>query len=69
MRLEWTEQALECFRNIRSQHYTQFETAQYKNACSEVFQYKKRVEKVVIKSSLINLLSITHSWKSGISVI
>lgn len=30
MKLEWTEQALEGFRNIRSQHYTQFETAQYK---------------------------------------
>lgn len=80
MKLKWTEQALEGFRNIRNQYYTQSETAQYKNACSKVFkqrlsslvqgfQYNKMSGKVVIKLSLINLLSITPSRKNGTSVI
>jgi len=80
MRLEWTEQALEGFRNMRSQHYTQFETAQYEKCLLESIQEKvillgtsipekKRNGKVVKKSSLINLLSITHSRKNGTSVI
>jgi hypothetical protein len=30
MKLEWTEQALEGFRNIRSRHFTSFETKEYK---------------------------------------
>ncbi|MUV38841.1 hypothetical protein JNUCC1_02712 [Lentibacillus sp. JNUCC-1] len=40
MRLEWTDQALEAFRNIRSQHYTQTETAEYKKRLPEIFRKK-----------------------------
>jgi hypothetical protein len=31
MKFEWTEQALEGFHNIRSRHFTSFETREYKN--------------------------------------
>ncbi len=40
MKLKWTEQALEGFRNIRSQYYTQSETAQYKKRLLESIQAK-----------------------------
>ncbi|GAA0611027.1 hypothetical protein GCM10009001_30330 [Virgibacillus siamensis] len=40
MKLEWAEQALEGFRNIRSQHYTQLRLQNIKNACSKIFKKK-----------------------------
>ncbi|MYL57205.1 hypothetical protein GLW20_06770 [Virgibacillus halodenitrificans] len=40
MELKWTEQALEGFRNTRSQHYTQFETAEYKKRLLKNIQEK-----------------------------
>src|SRR5699024_9482020 len=80
MKLEWTEQALEAFRNLRSQHYTQFETAEYKKRLLDNIQekvillgtsipVKKRNGKAAIKSLLINLLFITRSRKSETSII
>ena len=38
MKFEWTEQALEGFRNIRSHYYTPYETAEYKKRLLENIQ-------------------------------
>ncbi|QUW23089.1 type II toxin-antitoxin system RelE/ParE family toxin [Sporosarcina sp. Marseille-Q4063] len=40
MKFEWTEQALEGFRNIRSHYYTPYETAEYKKRLLENIQEK-----------------------------
>lgn len=74
MRLEWTEQALEGFRNIRSHHYTPSETAEYKKRLLKNIQGKisligisipaeKEAWKGSYKSSLINLLFIIRFQK------
>ena len=62
MRLEWTEQALEGFRNIRSQHYTQFETAQYKRRLLESIQ-----EKVILLGTSIPVKK--EEWKGSYKII
>ena len=48
MNLEQTEQALEAFRNLRSQHYTQFETVEHKKRLLDNIQ-----EKVILLSTSI----------------
>ncbi|HLR40968.1 MAG TPA: type II toxin-antitoxin system RelE/ParE family toxin [Virgibacillus sp.] len=62
MRLEWTEQALEGFRNIRSQHYTQFETAQYKKRLLDNIQ-----EKVILLGTSTPVKK--EEWKGSYKII
>ncbi|HLR59805.1 MAG TPA: type II toxin-antitoxin system RelE/ParE family toxin [Pseudogracilibacillus sp.] len=62
MKLKWTEQALEGFRNIRSQYYTQSETAQYKKHLLESIQ-----EKVILLSTSIPVKQ--DDWKGSYKII
>src|SRR5690625_615961 len=62
MKLKWTEQALEGFRNIRSQHYTQLETAQYKKRLLENIQ-----EKVILLGTSIPVKQ--DEWKGSYKII
>lgn len=62
MRLEWTEQALEGFRNINSQHYTQFETVQYKKRL-----LKNIHEKVILLGTSIPVKK--EEWKGSYKII
>jgi len=62
MRLEWTKQALEGFRNIRSQHYTQFETAQYKKRLLDNIQ-----EKVILLGTSTPVKK--EEWKGSYKII
>ena len=62
MKLEWTEQALEAFRNLRSQHYTQFETVEYKKRLLDNIQ-----EKVILLSTSIPVKK--GEWESSYKII
>jgi len=62
MKLEWTEQALEGFRNIRSRHYTQFETVEYKKRL-----LKNIEEKVSLLGTSIPVKS--DEWKGSYKII
>lgn len=62
MKLEWTEQALEAFRNIRSQHYTQLETTAYKKRLLENIQ-----EKVILLGTSIPVEK--EDWKGSYKII
>lgn len=62
MKLEWAEQALEGFRNIRSQHYTQFETAEYKKRLLNNIQ-----EKVSLLGTSIPVKG--DEWKGSYKII
>ena len=62
MKLEWTEQALEAFRNLRSQHYTQFETAEYKKRLLDNIQ-----EKVILLGTSIPVKK--EEWEGSYKII
>lgn len=62
MRIEWTEQALEGFRNIRSRHYTSFETAEYR---------KRLLQNIQRKISLIgtSIRAEKDEWEGSYKII
>jgi len=62
MRLEWTEQALVGFRNIRSHHYTPSETDEYK---------KRLLKNIQDKISLIGISipAEKEAWKGSYKII
>lgn len=62
MRLEWTEQALEGFRNIRSDYYTSSETKEYKKRLLKNIQ-----EKVLLLGTSIPVKK--EEWKGSYKII
>ena len=62
MKLEWTEQALEGFRNIRGRYYSTFETAEYKKRLLQSIQ-----EKISLLGTSIPVQS--GAWEGSYKVI
>ncbi|WP_438313010.1 type II toxin-antitoxin system RelE/ParE family toxin [Sporosarcina sp. FA9] len=62
MKLEWTEQALEGFRNIRSDYYTSSETKEYKKHLLKNIQ-----EKVLLLGTSIPVKK--EEWKGSYKII
>lgn len=62
MRLMWTKQALEGFRNIRSRYYSPSETAEYK---------KRLLQSIERKISLLGISIPTQEevWKGSYKII